>query len=130
MKCHRFLPRAARDALRQSAVHPVICVRPPCIILLLCNPCSHSSPFPPSPRTVAGPTFSSYDSHGAVEVVQRLSESGVYARVLGNIAYVMVSPTTPPEACGDLMATVASVIRGLGEDSGSSSWPDPVAYSI
>lgn len=62
--------------------------------------------------------------------MQRLDEAGVYARVLGNVAYVMVSPTTPPEACGDLMATVASVIGGLGEDSGSSSLPDPIAYSI
>ncbi|CAN0258670.1 unnamed protein product, partial [Ectocarpus sp. 4 AP-2014] len=77
-----------------------------------------------------------YDSHGAAEVVQRLHESGVYARVLGNVAYVMVSPTTPVEACEGLMATVTGVLRGLGEDgdvggSGKAdSGPNSVAYSI
>ncbi|CAM9536742.1 unnamed protein product [Pylaiella littoralis] len=73
-----------------------------------------------------------YASQGAVEVVQRLHESGVYARVLGNVAYVMISPTTPGEACADLMATVTTVIRDFGEDGGrkASSDPDSVAYSI
>lgn len=68
-----------------------------------------------------------------MEVVQRLQESGVYARVLGNVAYVMVSPTTPAEACGELMATVTSVVRGLGEEGGegtASPRADAVAYSI
>eukprot|EP00752_Nemacystus_decipiens_P005181 g4701.t1 len=73
-----------------------------------------------------------YDSHGAVEVVQRLHESGMYARVLGNVAYVMVSPTTPVEACGELMATVTSVVKGMGEEgvASKSSGADAVAYSI
>lgn len=65
--------------------------------------------------------------------MQSLHESGVYARVLGNVAYVMVSPTTPAESCGELMATVTSVIRGLGEEGGggaASSRADAVAYSI
>ncbi|CAN0477704.1 unnamed protein product, partial [Hapterophycus canaliculatus] len=54
-----------------------------------------------------------YDSQGAAEVVQRLHDAGVYARVLGNVAYVMVSPTTPIEACEGLMATLTGVMRGL-----------------
>lgn len=65
--------------------------------------------------------------------MQRLHESGVYARVLGNVAYVMVSPTTPAEASEQLMATVTSVVRGLGEEGGegaASSRADAVAYSI
>lgn len=69
----------------------------------------------------------------AVEVVQRLLESGVYARVLGNVAYVMVSPMTPVEACGELMAAVASVVGGLSEEGGggaASSRSDWVAHNI
>lgn len=70
-----------------------------------------------------------YDSNEAVEVVQRLDESGVYARVLGNVAYIMVSPTTPVEACRDLMSTVAGVLAGI--DTGrTSSEPNVAAYSI
>eukprot|EP00903_Cladosiphon_okamuranus_P015221 g14067.t1 len=78
-------------------------------------------------------TTRGYDSQGATEVVQRLHDSGVYARVLGNVAYVMVSPTTPAEACGELMATVTSVMRGQGEEGGgrrASSGAAAVAYSI
>lgn len=65
--------------------------------------------------------------------MQRLLESGVYARVLGNVAYVMVSPMTPVEACGELMAAVASVVGGLSEEGGggaASSRSDWVAYNI
>ncbi|CAM9501524.1 unnamed protein product [Laminaria digitata] len=70
-----------------------------------------------------------YDSNEAVEVVQCLDESGVYARVLGNVAYIMVSPMTPVEVCRDLMSTVARVLAGL--DTGrASSEPNVAAYSI
>lgn len=64
-----------------------------------------------------------------MEVVQRLDESGVYARVLGNVAYVMVSPTTPVEVCRDLMSTVAGVLAGIDTDRAPSE-PNAAAYSI
>lgn len=104
----------------------------PCRFSLPRPQCTHP---PRAPDRLPLETISlfRYDSHGAVEVVQRLHDSGVYARVLGNVAYVMVSPTTPAEACGELMATVTSVVRGLGEESargGKSSRADAVAYSI
>ena len=61
--------------------------------------------------------------------MQRLGESGVYARVLGNVAYIMVSPTTPVEVCRDLMSIVARVLDGI--DTGrTSSEPKVAEYSI
>ncbi|CAM9640842.1 unnamed protein product, partial [Ascophyllum nodosum] len=54
-----------------------------------------------------------YDSHAAVEVVEGLREEGVYARVLGNVAYVMVSPTAPAEICMGTMAALKRVILAL-----------------
>ena len=113
---------------RWQREHPSI----PCRFSLPRPQCTHP---PRAPGRLPLETISlfRYDSHGAVEVVQRLHDSGVYARVLGNVAYVMVSPTTPAEACGELMATVTSVVRGLGEESargGKSSRADAVAYSI
>lgn len=70
-----------------------------------------------------------YDSNEAVEVVQRLDGSGVYARVLGNVAYVMVSPTTPVEVCRDVMFTLTGVLAGI--DTGRKpSEPKIAAYSI
>lgn len=88
---------------------------------------------PLSPVLVVWNNFARHGSRRAVEVVHRLLESGVYARVVGDVAYVMVSPTTPMDACGELMASVTSVIRGLGEegDGGAAlSRADAVAYNI
>lgn len=90
-----------------------------------------ADPPPPPIRRVSAfmVSLDRYDSNEAVEVVQRLDESGVYARVLGNVAYIMVSPTTPVEVCRDLMSTVARVLAGL--DTGrTSSEPNVAAYSI
>ncbi len=36
-----------------------------------------------------------YDSNATARIVQRLAEAGVYARPLGNVMYVMVTPMTP-----------------------------------
>lgn len=88
------------------------------------------APFPP---LAARNNLARYDSQGAIEVVQRLHDSGVYARVLGNVAYVMVSPTTPAEACDELMAAVTRVVRGPGEEGGggtASIDADAIAYSV
>lgn len=70
-------------------------------------------------------------------MVAQLHDAGVYARVLGNVAYVMVSPLTPTEACEGLMSTLMGVLRGEalageGEDGRrrTAQEPDDVAYSI
>lgn len=76
-----------------------------------------------------GLSLNSYDSHAAAEVVQGLLESGMYARVLGNVAYVMVSPTTQAEVCSDLMSTVSRIIAEI-DDGRPAFKPDVVAYSI
>lgn len=55
-----------------------------------------------------------YDSNAAVEVASELRERGnMYARVLGNVVYVMVSPTTRPEACRNIMSRLEDILQGL-----------------
>lgn len=44
-------------------------------------------------------------------VVRHLrDQGGMYARALGNVAYIMVSPTTPAEVCDKLMTTMEDVV--------------------
>lgn len=64
-----------------------------------------------------------------MEIVQGLHESGMYARVLGNVAYVMVSPTTLPEVCIDLMSIVKRVIQGL-DGRPTPSEPEAIANIV
>lgn len=68
-----------------------------------------------------------YDSHAAMEVVEGLRKAGIYARVLGNVAYVMVSPLTPAEVCVDTMSTVKRVILELDKCRAAPDSPDSVA---
>ena len=74
------------------------------------------------------PHFGRYDSHAAVEVVEGLREEGVYAQVLGNVAYVMVSPTAPAEICMGTMAALKRVILAL--DKGSFRTPPEASESV
>lgn len=58
--------------------------------------------------------------------MQGLNDEGMYARVLGNVAYVMVSPLTRPEVCGHLMSIVERVVRGQDDDQDTASDPGVV----
>lgn len=68
-----------------------------------------------------------YDSHAAVEVVEGLRKAGIYARVLGNVAYVMVSPLTPAEVCVDTMSSMKRVILELEKRRATPNPPESVA---
>lgn len=66
----------------------------------------------------------SYGSTEAIDVVRGLHGSGgLYARVLGNVAYIMVSPTTPAEVCRTLMAIMEGAICG-GAEKGDEETPE------
>ena len=52
-----------------------------------------------------------YHSNAAREVVLRLRRHGVQARPLGNVVYLMCSPTTPKEKCDALLS---ALIEELG----------------
>lgn len=71
--------------------------------------------------------FGRYDSHAAMEVVDELRKAGIYARVLGNVAYVMVSPLTPAEVCVDTMSSVKRVIQELEKRRAAPDSPENVA---
>lgn len=62
-------------------------------------------------------------------MVRSLRAEGLYARVLGNVAYVMVSPTTSAEACLELMSIVKRVVERL-DDKQVDTEPDVVASII
>ena len=53
-----------------------------------------------------------YGGGGAAAVVRRLRAAGVYARPLGNVAYLMVTPTTAPATAARLLAALARAIDG------------------
>ncbi len=54
-----------------------------------------------------------YSSTAATSIVDRLRSHGVYARPLGNVLYVMVGVTTPPEQCRILGETLLDVLRDV-----------------
>ena len=49
-----------------------------------------------------------YGATEAVEVTQGLRQKGVYARPLGNVVYLMVTPTTAKELCTSLLERLLS----------------------
>jgi dethiobiotin synthetase/adenosylmethionine--8-amino-7-oxononanoate aminotransferase len=53
-----------------------------------------------------------YASNDAKSIVQWLRRSGVYARPLGNVVYLLVTPTTRPSQSHKLLETV---LRGLDD---------------
>lgn len=44
-----------------------------------------------------------YSATEAAEVTRGLRQKGVYARPLGNVVYLMVTPTTARELCASLL---------------------------
>ena len=55
-----------------------------------------------------------YASSGAAALAARLRALGVFARPLGNVAYLMVTPTTRPAVAAQLLATLG---RALDADT-------------
>ncbi len=51
-----------------------------------------------------------YGSHEAKSVVMWLRRHGVYARPLGNVVYLMVTPTTHPSQSRQLLETLIRAI--------------------
>ncbi|KAK9827365.1 hypothetical protein WJX81_001995 [Elliptochloris bilobata] len=47
-----------------------------------------------------------YAASGAAAVAARLRAAGVFARPLGNVAYLMVTPTTRPMVAARLLAAL------------------------
>lgn len=52
-----------------------------------------------------------YASGEAKAVVQKLRGVGVFARPLGNVVYLMVTPTTSPEVCTSLLQRLMSALK-------------------
>lgn len=51
-----------------------------------------------------------YTATGSKAIVMKLRGMGVYARPLGNVVYLMVTPTTSREKCQQLMQTLFSAL--------------------
>ncbi len=51
-----------------------------------------------------------YGSGEAAKVVRALRKIGVYGRPLGNVVYLMVTPTTEPEQCRRLLKKLLAVL--------------------
>lgn len=61
-----------------------------------------------------------YSSGAARRVAQRLRRVGVYARPLGNVAYLMCTPTTAPETAAELLEKLSGCLSDAQADSGSA----------
>lgn len=44
-------------------------------------------------------------------VVRRLRERGIFARPLGSVVYLMVTPTTQPEKAASLLTSLLNVLE-------------------
>ncbi len=51
-----------------------------------------------------------YTGTGSKAIVLKLRKMGVYARPLGNVVYLMVTPTTSREQCAHLLQTLLSAL--------------------
>ncbi len=51
-----------------------------------------------------------YASGAAKQVVQRMRPQGVFARPLGNVVYLMCTPTTAKEKCDELLRTLVDCL--------------------
>jgi adenosylmethionine-8-amino-7-oxononanoate aminotransferase len=61
----------------------------------------------------------------AVEVVTRLrDEQRVYARPLGDVVYLMVTPTTSKQQCDGLLMALISVLDGCSQVGPARVEPD------
>ena len=49
-----------------------------------------------------------YGSTAAKAIVSQLRSSGVYTRPLGNVVYIMCTPTTPKAVCTQLLKKLAA----------------------
>ena len=65
-----------------------------------------------------------YGSSAAKPVTQWLRRHGVYARPLGNVVYLMVTPTTHPSQCTRLLETLLEAIEGKEDDGEGVTVPD------
>ncbi|EKX52140.1 hypothetical protein GUITHDRAFT_161318 [Guillardia theta CCMP2712] len=54
--------------------------------------------------------FEGYASSLAKPYVEKLRERGIFLRPLGNVMYVMVTPTTSPSKCREILDLIADVI--------------------
>lgn len=53
---------------------------------------------------------SGYTGTGSKAVVMKLRSMGVYARPLGNVVYLMVTPTTSTAQCAHLLQTLLTAL--------------------
>ena len=51
-----------------------------------------------------------YTSGAAKQVVQRMRPRGIFARPLGNVVYLMCTPTTAKQKCDELMGTLVDCL--------------------
>lgn len=51
-----------------------------------------------------------YGATEAIQVTKDLRSKGIYARPLGNVVYIMVTPTTDPRTCTTLLHHLLSVL--------------------
>jgi dethiobiotin synthetase/adenosylmethionine--8-amino-7-oxononanoate aminotransferase len=59
-----------------------------------------------------------YASHAAQDVVRRLRGRGVYARPIGNVVYLMVSPMAQPHTCDRLLDALTAELGAPATEHG------------
>lgn len=52
-----------------------------------------------------------YSASEAVQVTKALRQKGVYARPLGNVVYLMVTPTTAKDTCTHLLELLVQTLQ-------------------
>ncbi|GBG80321.1 hypothetical protein CBR_g30689 [Chara braunii] len=63
--------------------------------------------------SVSDEASSGYASWSSADIIPKLRQKGIFARPLGNVIYVVVTPTTPPGKCSWLLQSVIDLLRSV-----------------
>ena len=65
--------------------------------------------------TIAASDGGGYASTGSAAVIATLRQAGIFARPLGNVVYLMVTPTTSRATCSWLLGELTAAVQALLE---------------
>ena len=61
--------------------------------------------------TIAARDGGGYGSQGTAQIIHRLREAGIFARPLGNVVYIMVTPTSSRTTCAWLLHELTIAVQ-------------------
>lgn len=67
--------------------------------------------------TISASDGGGYASTGSAAIITTLRQAGIFARPLGNVVYLMVTPTTSRATCSWLLRELTAAVQALEQQS-------------